>query len=102
MLKFYTNLSPLKIAEIGQISTKNLNKGYPIPPCRVKRFLGHSKKPSPETYNIKGFPKMAIFCLKNGLKGVLRGCKGVVKIFLNFFHFYGFYQTPFFRLEVIR
>jgi hypothetical protein len=68
----------------------------------VKRFLRHLKRSSLETRNIRAFLKTAIFSLKRGLKGVLRGRKGVVKIFMDFCNFWGFSQTSFFRLEVSR
>ena len=105
MLKFYTITAPFKITRIGQISTIIFNKGYRIPQDRVKRFLRHLKRPRLETPNIRAFLKMAVFPLKNGLKGVLRGRKGVVKIFMDFGNFWGFSQTPFFRflnLEVMQ
>lgn len=102
MLKKCTKLKVLKMTRIGQNSTIKFNKGYLQPPDGVKRFLRYLKKPSPETRNIKGFQKTAIFPLKTGLKGVLRGRKGVLKIIMNFCNFWGFSQTPFFRSEVIR
>lgn len=105
MLKFYTITAPFKITRIGQISTIIFNKGYRMPQDRVKRFLRHLKKPRLKTPDIRAFLKMAVFFLKYGLKGVLRGRKGVVKKIMNFCHFWGFSQTPFFRflnLEVIK
>lgn len=102
MLKKCTKSKVLKMTRIGQNSTIKFNKGYSISPDGVKRSLRHLKKPHLETPNIKGFQKKAIFPFKRGLKGVLRGRKGGLKKIMNFSHFTGFSQTPFFTSEVIR
>lgn len=100
MQKMHTISKPLKITRTPQISTIFFRECHPTPRGGVKRNMGHLKRPDLETPNIKAFWEKAIFSLKRGLKGVLRGLKGVVKENLNFCHFWGFSQTPFFRSEV--
>jgi hypothetical protein len=97
MKRVYKKFIPPKIAEMPQILTQIFSKGFTMPHGGVKINKDAFSRPFPETRTIKGFQKMAILSLKDGLKGVLKGVKWVLKEITIFAQKHQMSQPPIFR-----